>query len=173
MQSRKNNPGHANNNNMNNGNNMGNMNNNGPNHMRPPFAGNPMMSGHNSSGGHNMRPPLINRPQRPGPNGPPLLSSQPPNGPPRMPGMGQAGPYNHGNHGNNQGGMQNSLWNQNMGPQQNNRSCIRGNGHPPMHGSPQGGHPPRPNLGPPMGMPRMPPMQVSFEFSSTFDFSKL
>lgn len=114
MQSRKNNPGHANNNQMNNGNPMGNNLNNGPNHMRPPFAQNPNMGGpSNAGGGHNMRPPLINRPQRPG-NGGPLLSSQP-----RM-----SGPYNHSN---NQSGMQNqNMWNnhQNMGPQSGNQPGI-------------------------------------------------
>ena len=111
MQSRKNNPGHANNNNNNNNmNNMGNMNNGPGNHnMRPPFGANNPMGMPNA--GHNMRPPLINRPQRP--NGP-LLSSQP-----RMPMVGppQGPPYNPG--------MQNqNLWNhpQNMGPQSNNQS---------------------------------------------------
>lgn len=141
MQSRKNNPGHANNQ-MNNGNPMGNNLNNGPNHMRPPFAQNPNMGGpmggpSNSGGGHNMRPPLINRPQRPG-NGGPLLSSQP-----RM-----SGPYNHSN---NQSGMQNqNMWNnhQNMGPQSGNQPGNRN--MRPMHGSPRlGGNPM-------VGMNRMP-----------------
>lgn len=141
MQSRKNNPGHANNNNNNNQNNMNNM---GNHNMRPPFGnmgnmGNmPNNAGHNM-GNHNMRPPLINRPQRPPPNGP-LISSQP-----RM-----GGPYN------NQGGMQNqNLWNhppQNMGPQSNQSGPInRGRGGPMHNNSP------RPNLGgPPVMGPRMP-----------------
>lgn len=148
MQSRKNNPGHANS--MNNGN-M----NNGPNHMRPPFGNGPMGMP-NNGGGHNMRPPLINRPQRP--NGPPLLSNQP--GGPRIP-MNQAPGPGYG-HGNNQGGMQNNMWNQNMGgPQPGNRGVRGGNG--PMHGSPQGpgGSRMPMNQPGPMGMQRGMPMQVS------------
>jgi len=142
MQSRKNNPGHANNNNNNNNNNMNNMGNmnNGPgNHnMRPPFSGNNPMGMPNA--GHNMRPPLINRPQRP--NGP-LLSSQPPRGMP----IGPQGPYNQG------GNMQNqNLWNQHLPNNQSGPGNRGGRG--PMHNSPQGGGPPRPN--PMGGPPRMP-----------------